>query len=1750
MEKKTGDKKGPNPRGGDKIDLTEEELSKIKTISEYLFMDHYQDNAAYPRFEECFGAFCLEKNIDLPKVFKSFCGRKRKYLTFRRLITSFNKWKKNSKKMDQDCNKFMDLIYNQLLKNPGESVGKITDNAINYNTNNCKNKKAISQFCVVTDEDQNEIKGFQITYDEFFKNNLFLSKEDEKFYVSLELSLAADTPTTENAEASFPDMNYRDGITHLGGTIKEGKINFLVFKCRSGKTAFVGKPSGEPFLFGNYGEQIHVMKIAIKDRCLAYLEPSFIKVERYNQKVDKTCKEITQNFLEQDKPIYEEIILENVTNEEEVEKQILQPLMKDDRFYDKLKHTDQIAGRPFFQIYPNINRFLIYDPMQGKMNVKIDPIDMIREAGNFIANRHQILSQVKRALQPKNFLTGLGSLIMGNPHGAIMSPGEVLQNPASLTHFLGDMFSSVSKSAREEGKKGIVKGILNGAISGLSGLFSGNMQQVQGQLPPGEGDMNYIPPEQNYPDYPPPMDNNDFSVEFNQPIDNNNNNFDDQGYSSAYLRSGKGKDKKEDKDKDKKNINNNPDKLKGGLKFSFGNSGFGNVFNVMNNVAQNFFGFGGNNMGGMMGGSNMFNPFGYSQNNYYMPGNGNYYYYDDGEEQREYEERKRQAEKIQRQYEEEQRKKYSEAIIKQKTQMAQKNWKSFSERYSKDQGIFLIQTIGAVVRGLTIIKNERMGIKNNYSYEEKQKILNTLSNNKNIIYMLIKARKEAERRRQEEEMLKVNEKELEKMKKEEEKRKAEEKKRIEEEKKRIEEEKRIAEEQKRIEEEKRKREEERKALEKKIQMEKDKKMKEELKRQEELKKKEEEKKRLEEEKRKKELEEQQRIIEEKKRKKLEEERKKLEEEKRKREEAEKKAEEERRKKLEELEKAKKTIQERIILSPESLPQINAKLSAIEKIIKDGKQTPEVVKQLQEYYNYLNKNKNAILEEIEKEEAKKMAEKMKFDAEEAKRKDEEERRKLKEEEDRIIEQKRKEEEEKMKQKTFIESISNTQIPKDTKIWRHQKLASPNTAYTDELFQPIKKNLCPINEYGRWAPPEDITQEDLNNWDRIQWARAENIFGSKNYQVFYEGINKDDIIQGGLGDCYFLSAVAALCKYPELVEKLFLIKTKSNEHCYGCYYRVNGIWKLVLIDDYLPCYGTWGLNFSFTSTNGNELWVVLLEKAWAKLNGCYAKVIGGEANEIFEVITNTYGEKIKIKRGLEDFVWNKYYEGEKKGYIITAGTSGDTYNLDLEENGLVPGHAYTVVKVQEFNTSNGKVRLVNMRNPWGNGEWSGDWSDSSSRWNTVSGGRPNAKKNDGSFWMSIDDFCKYYVISGISHFYLKYLYPYYHVPKKITQLGPYLSKLVVQEDNTHGYIMLHQKNPRIILKDGTYQKPVISYLMLVDENYRYIKANSGADRNICIEVTLKKGNYYLITDINYRFVQSIQHCYNLSAYASSAIGIYPETGKNIEEAFKYGIYSYCKQNLSPQSHNGGELYQSKKSESEFPFMFCLFDNSNGKYDITLTDTPSYKSNIQNFEFYFEGKNNKSTSLSKLIQPGQWDLFVHLPYSFSTIVGYSLKSSGTGHRGGPAKKGLASLSCGGNLGNIIQDESDYKKKEKTNDNNANKNTNNNTNNTNNNNNEGQLNLQEIARKVFSEQAEALDDRGYLNQYVHQASDGYYIGFENGSSRGLKMKLILEGLYDVHNPNLQVVPFDSNPRSRKLFYLKVRPGNKGDISFMFDQA
>ena len=184
----------------------------------------------------------------------------------------------------------------------------------------------------------------------------------------------------------------------------------------------------------------------------------------------------------------------------------------------------------------------------------------------------------------------------------------------------------------------------------------------------------------------------------------------------------------------------------------------------------------------------------------------NYHINDDY--QREQEERKRVQLNIRKQHEEELKRKIALEELVKKKERAQKFWKYFAEKYTQDQGIFIIQTIGAVIKGLNILKMEANGVETNYTQEEKIHLFQILKSNRNVVVMLSRAHKEALRRKQEEEILKMDIKEFEKMKKEEEIREKEEKEILKEKQKIIEEEKKIVDEINEIKEAQSKREEE------------------------------------------------------------------------------------------------------------------------------------------------------------------------------------------------------------------------------------------------------------------------------------------------------------------------------------------------------------------------------------------------------------------------------------------------------------------------------------------------------------------------------------------------------------------------------------------------------------------------------------------------------------------------------------------------------------------------------------------------------------------------------------------------------------------------------------------------------------------------------------------------------------------------------------------------------------------------------
>ncbi|XP_054422036.1 calpain-14 [Pteronotus mesoamericanus] len=77
----------------------------------------------------------------------------------------------------------------------------------------------------------------------------------------------------------------------------------------------------------------------------------------------------------------------------------------------------------------------------------------------------------------------------------------------------------------------------------------------------------------------------------------------------------------------------------------------------------------------------------------------------------------------------------------------------------------------------------------------------------------------------------------------------------------------------------------------------------------------------------------------------------------------------------------------------------------------------------------------------------------------------------------------------------------------------------------------------------------------------------------------------------------------------------------------------------------------------------------------------------------------------------------------------------------ENGLVDGHAYTLIRIWKVTCNHAPEYLVKLRNPWGKVEWKGDWSDSSSTWDLLSPKEKIVllrKDNDGEFWMTLKDF----------------------------------------------------------------------------------------------------------------------------------------------------------------------------------------------------------------------------------------------------------------------------------------------------------------------------------------------------------------------------------------------------------------------------
>ena len=478
-------------------------------------------------------------------------------------------------------------------------------------------------------------------------------------------------------------------------------------------------------------------------------------------------------------------------------------------------------------------------------------------------------------------------------------------------------------------------------------------------------------------------------------------------------------------------------------------------------------------------------------------------------------------------------------------------------------------------------------------------------------------------------------------------------------------------------------------------------------------------------------------------------------------------------------------------------------------------------------------------------------------------------------------------EKEKENVLIKSFYSN-LSKINKVYKEQQLPKKLRVWKDKMFDE-EKALGKKHKKIFWLRPEEANNKNyfiIKDKPEMQYIRQ----------------SKNDV-----NDCYFLAALGALCekcnsekfKNNDVIQNLFYITEKTKEKAYGIFFFIDGVRHLVLIDDFFAYYKhkkKYKLFYSDSTFITQELWVSLIEKAWAKLNGGYINIKGGIPATVFEALTGAFTRRYFLK----------YYEIEtiekilkdSKDYLICAGTK----DLDFFINFVLKEyHQYTVVKIEN--------KIIELRDPFGK-----------------------------IIIISLNKFYQYFFVIDVNYFKPNLFVSPINISKEEAKESQIIQ--IKNDEENDIYINLYLK------------KEISSYFMLIkkeeNEKYSFIKAitsindDGGFDKHVGIEKkNLEKGIYYIYCDTIFKSNKS-NNGYLLNIYSiknrklelenitkklssNEKIKIFHETIKNYIFEFypKYykndDITKFTKKNIDVTQVNNW---------NHFPFEIFHLKNKNNK------------------------------------------------------------------------------------------------------------------------------------------------------------------------------------------------------------------------------
>ncbi|KAL4473586.1 hypothetical protein ABPG74_022450 [Tetrahymena malaccensis] len=238
------------------------------------------------------------------------------------------------------------------------------------------------------------------------------------------------------------------------------------------------------------------------------------------------------------------------------------------------------------------------------------------------------------------------------------------------------------------------------------------------------------------------------------------------------------------------------------------------------------------------------------------------------------------------------------------------------------------------------------------------------------------------------------------------------------------------------------------------------------------------------------------------------------------------------------------------------------------------------------------------------------------------------------------------------------------------------------FKDETFQQLQKDYQAglLKKYeDPYFPPnnESLGQKIVKKFKDLIWRRAPEFI--TNVEVLDLEVEQK-VNQGRIGDCYLLNPIGLLgIIQKNMISRLFTIKEPNQIGYYSAWLFIDGKWQYITVDECFPWWITRKKPYFCDVVNENQIWAMIIEKAWAKLHGEYSRLWGGDTGLAFRVITGaptkSYGlKKYRKDPRKKDYIYKQIDMHLSQGHLISVTTGAlDDYGKSI----MTQGHSYALI-----------------------------------------------------------------------------------------------------------------------------------------------------------------------------------------------------------------------------------------------------------------------------------------------------------------------------------------------------------------------------------------------------------------------------------------------------------------------------------------